>query len=198
MTEPSLPKPTVAVLYGACEGRRNSKRFRTALAQAGFTLATDAKSADILIAHSGGIFYLPKEHQAKLTLLIGPVLPLKKPLAKIAFRKLAVDVTRSYRQRQLGRLFGNYLLNAGYLVAQPHRIAYMWKQAKKQGGRLPIMQSDKASIIMFRDDPWSKGITGYELHLQHHYTFMHFDRLHDDIWINPKDYVAVIQYLYAS
>jgi hypothetical protein len=191
-------RPTVAILYGAGEGVLGSKKLRAALAHAGFDVISSPTLADILIAHSGGIFYLPTSGRAKLTLLVGPVTGYRGSALKTQFDKVCLDFRGSYQRSQLTPWIGKTLLNVGYLFVQPHRVAYMWQQTRKHRGELPAVQSSQVAILVFRGDPWSNNLPESGQHSRLPYTFMHFDRLHDDLWINPKDYVTVLQYLYAT
>lgn len=86
-------KPSIALLYGWGEGRGLGSALNRELRDNGFRVIKKAQDADVILAHSGGIFSLPVNPAAKLILIIGvPYWPGKGPLK--SFReKVKQDVT---------------------------------------------------------------------------------------------------------
>ncbi|MEK7152850.1 MAG: hypothetical protein AAB834_02805 [Patescibacteria group bacterium] len=189
-------QPAVAILYGAGEGRLSSKKMRACLQQAGFAVTTDLNRADIVIAHSGGMFYVPRATRAKAVLLVGPVVCYEGSAAATLLRKVAIDLKSHAAQGQLPSWLRKSFLNTYYLLTQPHRVVFMWTKARQYRETLPPVASDRVGVIVLKDDPCSKLLPNHDLRRALPYSFMHYDRLHDDLWINPEDYVGVLQYLY--
>ncbi len=61
---------TVAILEGWAGGPWHTRQFRQLLKKAGFVVAK-VEDAEIIIAHSAGIFDIPSNRQAKVIIMIG-------------------------------------------------------------------------------------------------------------------------------
>lgn len=67
-----MPKPKVCIIYGLAEGPKIAKRLIKSLTEQGFGLTNNPETADALIVHSGGQYFLPPQIQSKIVLLAGP------------------------------------------------------------------------------------------------------------------------------
>src|SRR5688572_11114756 len=109
----------VCILYGWAEGPAYGHRLRAALNQAGFEVTRQPKTADIIIAHSGGGFLLPVESKAKLVVLAGlPHWPGRHPLQSLP-SKVRQEMRDLWWYRKT-------FLNSMYLLTRPHRWYVMW------------------------------------------------------------------------
>jgi hypothetical protein len=184
---------TVAVIEGFAGGPMHTRQFRKALSQAGFNVIKDRKKADIIIAHSAGIYGIPLDAKAKLLILIGPTYWPGQKLIKRVVRH-----TRTSGRYHVANFGWRYylwkkLLEFYYFF---RRHTYMWLGILnnnrldhlgaliKQNGRITI-------IIRNQEDPFSspdlkKSIKGGDL------KFIDLPGVHDDYVTNPKPYIDLI------
>jgi hypothetical protein len=183
---------TVCILYGINEGPAMGKQLSKALASEGFALVHDPKSADIIIAHSGGCFLVPKAQRAKLVLLIGMPYWPKRSWVVCTSRKVGRE-WRLYKQQgrllQWAHKWGNHLrysldLKGTILMAVNRSANKSWNSHNHQ------------VIIRNKNDTYcAPGIV--EAPFKGPRTFISLPGEHDDCWDNPKPYMDLIQLLYT-
>lgn len=61
---------------------------------------------------------------------------------------------------------------------------------------LPQIEARKAVVIATKDDPWSSRISHATIAKNTEYAFINMAATHDDIWMHPERYVAIIQSTY--
>jgi hypothetical protein len=184
---------TYAIVYGLAEGPYLSRKLRQALEETGFQPA-DAKHADIIIAHSGGSFVLPKHTHAKLFLHINPSYWPGKPLVRSLAQKLRYDF-RLYRQRhQLRRWLTTLAANAGYALNLPRNVRMVWPyiRAKRTLGHLP--DSNHIFIRSYIDSYCNPKALFEATKGQHNYLTLAGH--HDECWREPEQYVQLVRTLY--
>lgn len=183
----------VAILYGFGEGERHGRELRKALQAAGFTMATSPKTADIIIAHSGGMYSLPKNTAGKIIFIIAP--SCGQP-SKTWLQTQGAKVWQDMQYFLHSGLFIQWLYksfwNGVYLTAQIPRLSTLWRIHQKHQAGLPITNTT-TTVVTFKDDPWSGYITAKEQAKHPTYTFMQMDAIHDDIWLQPELYVKLIR-----
>jgi hypothetical protein len=85
--------PAVCILYGTAEGPTHSRTLRQLLEHKGFRITEDPRTADIILAHSGGYFLIPADTRDKIILLVGPCNGYKgTSLLLTQLRKIAIDL----------------------------------------------------------------------------------------------------------
>jgi hypothetical protein len=198
MLQAKEPKPTVAILYGLAEGGLIARKLKKCLHEAGFRYTRDATQADVIIAHSGGILLVPPIARAQKILLIGPPAAFPKRVAHAAAHKVWQDYRGAHKSRTLAPWFLKSSYNFGYMLLQSWRPWQLYRKLQKSGRTLPVLAAKDIAVICYRDDEWSGYIGQRKLHERYHYTFISHPRLHDDLWMYPKEYVSVLQYLYAT
>lgn len=190
--------PTAAVLHGFAEGPLISRHFRRLLEQRGFRVIKDAGQADIIVAHSAGAWFIPAERKAKTILIIGPSTGYEGGEFRLGMHKFRQDYQGALAKRVLTAWLTKSFCNAGYLCLRPRLLARTYRAARQQRHALPVLQDAKVAVITFRDDQWSNPVGKKGLYADLPYTFINFGHLHDDLWIQPEEYVPVLQYLHAT
>jgi hypothetical protein len=195
----ATPTPTVAIAYGLGEGPAVSKRLRAALSHEGYALIDNVSQADIVIAHSGGIYSLPTDATNKVVLLVGPSCGRRgRSLAWTQFNKVGQDLRFSVKHRRVGSWLRKSYHNAAYVARDPRAVKTMWRAAQSRGNFLPALNADQVAVICYKGDPWSGYIEAEQVEHNKHYSFIEHSGVHDDLWSNPQEYISVIQYLYES
>jgi hypothetical protein len=189
----STKKPGYAIIYGLAEGPYMSRQLRQLLEKAGFH-PTDAKHADLIIAHSGGSFILPKHTSAKLFIHVNPSYWPGKSLLRSLVQKLEYDF-RLYRQRhQLSRWLATLGANIGYLLNLPRlvRMAWPYIRARKTLNHLP-----DSSHIFIRTyvDSYCNPKALFDITSGQH-RYLTLTGHHDDCWREPEQYVQLVRALY--
>lgn len=185
---------SVALIEGFSGGPLHTRQFRKALQQSGFKVTNDRRRADIIIAHSAGIYAVPDDADAHLIMLIGPTYWPGQPLLKRVVRH-----TRTSRQYYVSNFGWRYyvwkkLLELYYFF---RRHNYMWlgilnnnklKHIQKLMGRA----DQKTIVIRNQSDPFTSPeikniIKGPGV------SYVELPGVHDDYLKNPKPYINLIQ-----
>jgi hypothetical protein len=197
-----VQKPRIAILYGFSEGKYMSRQLRKDLAAAGFDVVARPENADIILAHSGGLFLVPDtlDLRDKTLVLDAPAIGYQgKSLLRPGLQKIWMDVKHSARTlRGLRTWLVKSLFNAGYLVSAQRDSRQMLRGCRQYGATLPLFKARRIVIISHHNDPWSGYIKDAEITKHDSYSFMSHHGPHDDLWSNPQEYISVIQYGYES
>jgi len=185
---------TVAVIEGFSGGPMHTRSFRRALAEAGYRVIKNRSEADIIIAHSAGIYGIPAAAKAELLILIGPTYWPGERLLKRLVRH-----TRSSKRYHVAKFGWRYylwkkLLELYYLFRR-HR--YMWlgiihNNRLDRLDELIEKPGRKTIIIRNQDDPFSSPALGGALK-QPNVQFKEMPGVHDDYVSNPKPYIDLLR-----
>lgn len=185
-----------AIVPGFAEGRWHMKNLIRELEASGYELAETAAEADIIIAHSGGCYFLPKLQSRQLIVLIGPPYWPGKPLLLSLVQKLYLDfvdcVSRGMIIYWLQKTFWNTL----YLLRDLLLAASMGLKARKQDFYKALAEH-KVMIIRNQQDSWCSTKISAELSHNKHFSFHALPGQHDDCWHNPRPYVKLIEKNYG-
>lgn len=193
-----MSKPTVAILYGLGEGPQLAKRLKTVLRAHGFEVIPNASRADMILAHSGGMYALP-DSTNKVVLLVAPSCGRStESLISTQRAKVAIDFHAATAQKRLRAWLVKSWLNALYLFRHPRQLRAMWRKASNEGYILPACNASRTAVITYRNDPWSGNLESGQLRDNPRYAFISHTGIHDDLWLHPEEYVSVLQYLYES
>ena len=173
------------MIYGFAEGHSVSKRMRKELSAKGFTLSSDPKDADIIMAHSGGSFMLPAKHQARLVVLINPPMWLGRSPLRGLTPKVKQETKNSYWYR---KSWFNFL----YLFSRPASWARMSKSIKRGifhtgDARTVIIRNRHDTFAHPEDVLACSSVSGWMV--------CSLDGSHDDLWEHPSPYVDLIKIL---
>lgn len=180
----------VAVMEGWAGGPRLSKQFRQALGAAGYTL-TGPEHADVIIAHSGGCYFVPVKSPAKLVILIDPPYWPGKTIVSRLFVKKYQD--NRLTRRTLG--WKAWLAKTGweafYILAKP---GYTTAALKKNGSLDFLNDLKQKPIYLVRNDAdyfcsadIQAALNGYP-----NITYVPLPGQHDDYYVNPGPYIALL------
>jgi hypothetical protein len=184
---------TVTVIEGFAGGPLHTRQFRNALTQAGFKVIKNRQEADIIIAHSAGIYGIPQTSSAKLLILIGPTYWPGRRLIKRVIRH--TQTSRRYHVSNFGWRYYIWkkILEFYYFF---RRHSYMWlgiihNNRLEHLNRLIRQPGRKTLIIRNQDDPFSgpgleQAIKGSNL------SFVELPGVHDDYVTNPKPYIDLL------
>ncbi len=184
----------IGIVYGWAEGSRHAKYLRKQFHQEGFHFVRDVSKADIIIAHSGGVFLLPPKINAELILLVGTPHwlgkhPLQSLREKIKYELSNLD--------SLGYFFRKSFFNFIYFVFKPvhhYNIYNSWKHEK-----YPAPQINESYIaVRNRHDTFSNQNDMTELAANNKWTVISLEGHHDDLWSKPERYIELIKSMLVS
>lgn len=186
-------KQSVAILYGFGEGKWHGKGLRAALLAANFAIARTPDNANIIIAHSGGMYDLPKDTAGKIVFLIAPSCGQpRKTWLETQGKKVWQDMTYFFRAGMAIRWIQKSCWNAVYLVGQIPKLPRLWRIHGRHQAGLPFI-AGSVVVITFTNDPWSGYISDSEKTKHLNYKFMRMDAIHDDVWLRPERYVGLVE-----
>lgn len=182
----------VALQYGVLTGGRVGRHFCAALRNAGYELVDDARSADIIIGHSAGCFWLPQAPtKQRLVLINPPYWPGKsvKERAKsranshLHFRRFGYSFSQWLWRTGWGMYYGIFDMHRNRLMA---RVAREYELDK-------IIQNHQALIIRNTHDDWLTPAAKALLDPHKDVKVVEIAGDHDNLWLNPAPYIAAIQ-----
>jgi hypothetical protein len=177
--------PTYFISYGFLGGAGHSRRLRRLLTASGYHPAKSMNEADIIIAHSAGCLLLEAHVQAKLILLIG------MPLADGPGWRTFIRATQGLVQKHFLKWPPLALSSAFHGLTQLQRSLMIATNIKK----LPLPEHDTHIIfIANRYDPWPKSRQLDELLDKKLWAFASLPGIHDDIYVHPEHYTAIINH----
>lgn len=188
-----MGRKTVAFIYGFTEGEWHGKRFRHLLREKGHEVVKDPLAADIIIAHSGGVFYVPKplkNHQ--LLVIINPPYWPERPVTERA-RNMILHMMRSVYPGN-GPLFQLYKTtwNFRYLIHHTKTNREMIARISTYDLENEISHPNTI-LVRNAHDPWLTpqldGLKDINPVLRIH----HLSGGHDDCWLRPETYINLIE-----
>ena len=186
------PKLTYAISYGFLGGPSHSRTFRKNLRKLGYTPATAAGQADIVIAHSAGCWLVPPNSSAKLLIYIG--MPLAQAFPHETFKAARRENIKAFiRHFHVWRGVVIGFFSCYYALVQPLRNRDIVRGTKKarHATELPDAQS---VFIANSNDPWlySKKLHAYLK--TRDWAFIGLPGSHNDIWEHSERYAAIIDH----
>jgi len=182
-----MTKPiSVAIIPGFGEGRIQSQKLRQALLTSGYRIASDPKTADIIIAHSAGCYLLPKQYRARAVFNIGyPLWPSRNIL-----RSLQAKLADEYRRLGLVTWSRKIALNTLQALNVPHT----WHCARGWRTREQSLQKRMAQQYFLRnkDDTYCHPDALRET-AGENYVYISLPGYHDQLWDEPEPYVHLLQ-----
>lgn len=184
---------TVCILYGLGEGPVIGKELIQKLEERGFEIITDASQATYIIAHSGGMLYVPQTYRAKLFLFTGVINKVYGSVVFTQYKKVQQDFIHAIRFKNHWYWLKKSFWNAFYLLREIKRTLYMWNFAHSDKPFIPTIQNAKVIIVTYKDDPWSDSLSKKELEKFPKYELIKHTGLHDDLWTNPDYYIKLLK-----
>lgn len=182
----------VAFLYGISEGPLLTTRFRRALRNKGYEIASSPEKADIIITHSAGCYLIPKQHTASQVIMVAPCYDFPRSKPFMTAYKVARDLTYAVLTKQIAFWLYKTFWNIFYFIFRPVHSIRTYQYSKTRSHHLPHIKAKEVIIISYKRDPWSSQVID---HADQHpeYEFKHIDGVHDDIWYNPGSYIALLK-----
>lgn len=123
-----VSQKSVSILYGFGEGRWHGRKLRIALQAADFTIANDPHDADIIIAHSGGMYALPENTSNKILFLVAPSCGQPhKTWLQTQSKKVWLDMLFFFNAGMYVVWLQKSCWNVFYLVKQIPRLPRLWR-----------------------------------------------------------------------
>lgn len=181
----------VAVLYGIVSGQRIGKYLYTALEQAGYSLVSDPKDADIIIAHSAGCFWLPAHTPA---ILIDPPYWPGRPAAHRVRNRLASYMHLRRNNYTLKQWLWRTLWGSYYAVFDFRRNNRIISYADHFDLKT-VIKDRPVVIIRNGNDDWLSPAVHELAASNTNLSIVDIPGDHDDCWIHPEPYVAALKQL---
>lgn len=185
---------TAVLIEGFSGGPLHTRNFRHTLGEAGFRVVKDKNSADVVIAHSAGIYAVPHDTMAKVLLLIGPTYWPNQPLFK-RFVRHARSSGKNQKQQFGWKFFiWTRLKQFFYFFA---RNKYLWLGIKNNNrldflDRLTADPGRKIIIVRNQDDDYCSPEIENVCKTYETVRFVTFPGQHEDFVTNPKPYIDLL------
>jgi hypothetical protein len=187
-----MAKQTVCMIYGFGEDDWNGRAFVAALRKAGYKVIKDAAKADIVIAHSAGVFYLPDTGREQLTVLIGPPFWPGRSMFVCFLIKAWRDFWY-HRSHGLTRVwFRKTLHNTLYILGGLRKAIAIARYAHRQNFYLALQQK-RVLIIRNEHDAFLTPDADKILSKHADFKFRTVPDEHDDCWLHPERYIDLLQ-----
>ena len=181
---------SVAIIYGWAEGSWQGKKFVKELHRNGFTIAENAKNADIIFAHSAGCYLVPKDTKAKLVVLAGlPYWPGRNLVSGL-IRKLINEVRYHRRNKGLGWWLNKIAHSGWYIISRPQKTYYLVTRHKI--ANLHDRINAKVLLVRASDDTFLHPNAVSMLPRGKKYRYVEIPGAHDDCWFEPKPYIDLL------
>lgn len=181
------PHPSVAIIYGIAEGPLLSRRLRQVLAKRGYSVTSDVRNADIILAHSGGCYLVPDKHKAKAVVYVGYTYWPGRRLAESARAML-------HHERQAVQLLPwlrRSTLNLLCLMRLPHSIRLVRNWPNREAF-LSTPRSCEQIFVRNRYDTYCEPNKLVE-HASKLASFISLPGGHNHIWEEPDIYADLLQ-----
>lgn len=183
----------VMIIYGLAEGSMLGRKLRKGLRNNGWKITKKVEEADAIIAHSGGIFNIPSNQDARIIIAVGMPLLLERPIIISILYKFSSDLRRAYRSLFL---LSKTLLNIIYSIARPLHHVKIWNGYRKRKHR--EITATEFILVRNRDDIFSDSVQILHHGSHHGWSTVSLPGDHDDIWLNPDRYIKLLNVLYDS
>ncbi|MGB4800132.1 MAG: hypothetical protein WBP03_01275 [Candidatus Saccharimonadales bacterium] len=187
----------VCLIYGITEGPWHGRAMRAAFARRGWELVANPSEADIVVAHSGGVFFIPLPRADQQLLLIDPTCTADRAGARHALRFIGWEMRHTLLSREAGNFLRRMCHNLFYILVSFRRnreiVRHFYRPnitAVLRHPRLIITQSDNRA--WFDEQTLQRLADSQKLHV--HYIRSH----HDDCWNHPDRYLDLLSLLNDS
>ncbi len=178
---------TYALVYGFLEGPWHGQSLRAELEKRGLKPAP-AKSADIVVAHSGGCYFVPES--VTNVLLIDPPYWPKKSLIKSLGQNIYQNTAERTQEGNLGLLIAGQFWWMAYAVIRfPYNVRLGWRASNK-----PFYNSakGKVAIIRNRNSVFCSTEIKKVRAQGRTFSFYEFGGDHNDVYVHPEAYADLI------
>lgn len=178
----------IAILYGLFEGPALGKKMIAACTNRGHDIVTDANSADVIIAHSGGWLFLPNNITDKKIVIINASHKSEIPLSKRFYWRTRYDLKHVILSKLFFTWLHEFIIKLWYAITQTSHWLKM-RQLFAVKDITPIINSKGTIVIQSADLSWYDKNT-----MQYASRFINFNfGDHDDCWRNPAPYLDITE-----
>jgi hypothetical protein len=185
-------KQKVAVLYGIFAGPAAGRGVQKALLAAGYSLTTSAATADIIIAHSAGCFWLPPASPGQRYILIDPPYwPGQSVSTRAGARLMSHLHFHNY-----GYTFAAWCARNGWVIYYALRDAqrtFRIMRHARQFDLTQVIQSRDITLVRNQFDDW---LTPNLAELQKQFPQLRIQNMpcdHDHLLYHPEAYINLLQ-----
>ncbi len=181
----------VSIVYGWCEGPHLARDLKRELEANGHELIKNAREADVIIAHSLGCYLIPKESKVSNILLTGLPYGPRKHLPLLTLHKVITNGVRSVGDGQFMYWLRKGFWNSVYFFIRPS--AHVNLKRLNNLNYLPESHKQKKVLLIKNDEDKLTSIDQLqEVIKQKDWKVIIVPGRHDDLWMNPNRYIALI------
>ncbi len=184
---------TVCVIEGFSGGPLHTRGFRKSLEEAGFKVIKNRHNADVVVAHSAGIYGIPTDTEATLLMLIGPTYWPGNPLLKRVARH--TKSSKKFLLSNFGRrhYLWTRILQSYYFF---RRNIYMWYgifHNNRLGHLNRLIQKGNRKVLIIRnlEDPFISPDIAHKISGRN-VKYIELPGVHEDFVSNPKPYIDLL------
>lgn len=178
----------ICIIYGFCEGPQLAKRMLQTLRDAGFTIVHDPHQADIVLAHSGGCFLVPEDLPARQIVMIGLTHWPGHSIIGALIKKNWRDFRFHRSEQKVATWIHKFSWNLIYFWNMPTNFRML--VGRRQGHFWHVRN---LVLIRNREDTFcTPHVT--DLPFVHDPQYIELPDQHDDLWLHPERYVAIIKH----
>ncbi|HET6924775.1 MAG TPA: alpha/beta hydrolase [Candidatus Saccharimonadales bacterium] len=184
---------TVAIIFGFTEGEWHGKRFRRHLREAGYEVIKKAADADIIIAHSGGCYYVPRDLTTTQQVML--IDPPYWPARTIVRRGNNMLLHMTLQVRPGNEPFYQVhktARNIAYLVRHARTNLAMMRHARVFNLADNIAHPHTI-LVHNEEDPWLTPDLAHLKRINPYLRIHHLPGGHDDCWWHPEHYINLLQ-----
>jgi hypothetical protein len=179
------------MLPGFAEGSWHTNLLQRPLLRKGYAAAPDARSADIIVTHSGGCFYLSEVREDAIIICIDPPYWPGRSVVVRSANKLAGDFITAARRGKLGFWARKHLWNCIYIGANLLRVFQMAHFASRKDFH-QALRDRQVSIIRNDDDAWFSPDAEQTLPPNKRLKVYSIPGQHEDCWVYTEEHAALI------
>lgn len=182
---------SIFIIPGFAEGRWHTDILLRELEKLDYTKARDAATADIIVTHSAGCFFLPDTIANKQIVLINPPFWPGRPLVVSSARKLWGDFRTSVQRRKLKFFVRKITWNWIYIASNLVRVGQIGKHIHRQKF-YEALHDKHVAIIRNDNDPWFRPDAKAFLPPEMDFQMYRLPGEHEDCWVYPRRHAELI------
>ena len=181
---------TVAIIHGWAGGPRITRYFANELAAAGFKVVKNPEQADIIFAHSAGVYKIPKNNGASLIIFHCPPYWPGKSIISRLFAHAASDAAEVAKHYGLGYLATRRLWETYYVFRHPSVTV----AALRNKNNLEFLSRSVRNALLTRNklDKFCSPEIKEKVKPYKNIKYVEFPGGHDDYIRNPKPYIDLL------
>jgi hypothetical protein len=184
---------TLAIIYGLNEGPAHAKVLRRHAEARGLRIISDPREADIVIAHSGGCYFMPEAAKAHTVLAANPVCGPVHHVPLMLGKKVIQDFRICLQNGQLVAWLHKTCWNSVYGLTRTRRNSRMIQLAHTYSRSLPVVTDRQVIVVHNQSDPWAAYLPREAIMERPQYRYLSVAGSHDDLWLHPEIYLDIVQ-----